>query len=66
MSVCEQVVGQQDRLSRLQVCLAGHDRDRMRGGLNGQGLDHVERTGGDPAHGVAQPHPEQGGDLVVA
>ena len=39
---------------------------RVRGGLGGQRADEVEHTVGDPAHRVAQPHPEQGGHLVVA
>ena len=46
--------------------LARHDRGRVRGGLGGQRGDDVERAVGDPADGVAQPHPEQRGHLVVS
>ncbi len=59
-------MGQQDGLRRLQMGLAGHDRRRMRGGLRRQRGDDVEHAVADGPHGVAQPHPEQRGDLVVA
>lgn len=62
----EQMVCQQDRLGGLQVGFAGHDGARVCGGLLCQRTDHVEHTGGDPAHRVAQPHPKQRGHLVVA
>jgi len=35
-------------------------------GLSGERANDVEHTGGDPSHGVTQPHPEQSGYLVVA
>ncbi len=38
----------------------------MRRGLHRQRVDHVQHAVGDAADGVAQPHPEQGGHLVVA
>ncbi len=60
------MVGQQDRLSGLQVRLAGHDGVRVCGGLGGQGADNVERAGGHATYRVTQPHPKQGGHLVVS
>ena len=66
MRVCQQVVCEQDRLGGLQVGLARHDRVRMCRRLVGQRRHHIEHTVGHPAHPVAQPHPEQSGDLVVA
>ncbi len=62
----QQMVGEQDGLGGLQVGLAGHDGVRVRGGLIRQCRDDVESAVGDPGHGVAQPHPEQSGHLVVA
>ena len=61
----KKVMRQQNRLRGLQMRLAGHDRRRMRGGLRGQCLNHTEDTVGHPAHGVAQPHPEQRGHLII-
>ena len=66
MCVGEQVMGQQHRLRGLQVGLARHDRGRMGRRLGGQRRDHLQHPVGHPAHGVPQPHPEQGGHLVVA
>ena len=64
--VGEQMVSQQDRLRRLQVCLAGHDRGRVRRRLGGQRRNHVEYAVGDPPHRVAQPQPKQRGHLIVS
>ena len=61
----KQMVGQQYRLSCLQVRLSRHGCRRVSRGLAGQRLDHTQHTDGDPAHGVAQPHPEQRGHLVI-
>ncbi len=57
---------QQDRLRRLQMGLAGHDRRRVGGGLSGQRADDLEAAVGDPSDGVAQPDPKQRGHLVVS
>lgn len=38
----------------------------MRRGLHRQRVDHLQYAVGDAAHGVAQPHPEQCGHLIVA
>ena len=62
----QQMMGQQHRLGGLQVCFAGHDRARVRGRLGGERFDDGEDTVGHPAHGVAQPHPEQCGHLIIA
>ena len=62
----QQMMRQQHRLGGLQVCLAGHDRARVRGRLGGERFDDGEDTVGHPAHGVAQPHPEQCGHLIIA
>ena len=64
--VGEQVVGQQDRLRRLQMGLARQDRGGMRGGLGGQRRHDLEHAVGDPADRVAQPHPKQRGHLVIS
>ena len=57
---------QQHRLCGLQMCLAGHDRRRVRGRLRGERLDETEHSVGHPAHRVTQPHPQQRGHLIVA
>ncbi len=57
---------QQHRLRVLQVGAAGQHRAGVLGGLGDEGVDDVEDTGDDAAVGVAQPHPEQRGNLVVA
>ena len=66
MRVRQQVMGQQNGLGRLKVRLTRHDRLRMRVGLRHQRLDDPEHAIGHPVHRVAQPHPQQGGHLVVA
>ena len=62
----QQVVGEQDRLSGLQVGLARHDRVRVGIGLCDQCRNQLQRSVGHPAHRVAQPHPEQCRHLVIA
>ena len=62
----QQVVGQQHGLRRLQVRLAGHDRGRVCGRLGCERGSHVQRTVADRGDGVAQPHAEEGGHLVIA
>ena len=57
---------EQDRLRSLQVGFSGHDRRRVCGGLCGQRRHHFQRRIADPAHGIAQPHPEQRGHLVIS
>ena len=66
MRMGQQMMGEQDRLGRLQMCLSGHDGRRMRGGLRGQCGHQLERAVGDPPDSVAQPEPKQGGHLVVS
>ena len=66
MRVRQKVMREQNRLRRLQVGLARHDRGRVRGGLGGQRGHQVERGVADVADGVAQPHAEQRGHLVVS
>jgi hypothetical protein len=61
-----QVVREQHRLGVLQVRPPGHRGVRVRRGLRDERVDDVQDAGADPARGVAQPHPEQGGHLVVA
>jgi hypothetical protein len=64
--VREQVVRQQDRLRVLQVGPARHRDPEVRVGLVHQGVDDVEDQPGQVARGIAQAHPQQRGDLVVA
>jgi hypothetical protein len=64
--VGEQVVREQYRLGVLQVRTARHHGGRVLVDLVQQRLDDVHDPGGDPPGAVAQPHPEQRGDLVVA
>ena len=66
VGVGEQMMGQQDRLRRLQMGLARHDRRGMRCGLHGKRRNHVEHAVADGPHRVAQPHPKQRGHLVVS
>ena len=66
MGVGQQMVCEQNRLRRLQMRLAGHHGERVGGGLIRQHRDDVEHAEGDAPHRIAQPHPEQGGDLIVA
>jgi hypothetical protein len=62
----QQVMRQQDRLRRLQMSLARHDRGRMRRGLRRQCRHDLERSVGDPSDRIAQPQPEQRGHLVIS
>ena len=57
---------EQHGLGVLQVGPAGQNRVRMPLRLRHQRFDDVERACDDPLRRVAQPHPEEGGDLVVA
>ena len=66
MGVREQMVGQQDRLSGLQMRLARHDGARVSRGLVGQCADEVQRARGHTPERVAQPHPKQRGHLVIS
>ena len=66
MRMCQQLVRQQHRLSRLRVSLARHDGIRVCLGLSDQGADQVRDIQCNAAHGIAQPHAEQGCHLVIA
>ena len=62
----QQVVAEQHRLGVLQVRASRHRRVRVGLGLPDQGVDDAEHLPGDDPGVVAQVHPPQGGDLVVA
>ncbi len=68
--VCEQVVAEEHRLRVLQVRAPGHDGAEARAEvllrLVGQRPYQVEDLPGDGARMVAEEHPEQRRDLVVA
>ena len=65
MGVREQVMRKQHRLRRLQVSLARHHRIGVRPCLTDQCVHHIENSRRHHPHGVAQPHPKEGGHLVV-
>ena len=59
-------MGEQHRLGVLHMGAAGHDRISRLFGLTDQRLDDVKELSGDEAGVAAQPHADEGCDLVVA
>ena len=59
-------MGEEHWLGVLQVGAAGHRHAAVAGGLVDERVDDVEHQARDRAGVVAQVHPEQRGDLVVA
>ena len=64
--VGQQVVGEQHRLGVLEVGAPGHHRAEVGAALLGERVDQREHLLGDHQRVVAQEHPQQRGDLVVA
>ena len=59
-------MGHEHRLGVLHVRAPGHDRLPRALGLGHEGVDDVEQPAADVAGLVAQVHPDEGGNLVVA
>ena len=64
--VRQQVVGQQHRLCVLQVGPPGHGDPEVGVRLPDEGLDDIEHQSADHPRVLAQVHPKECGDLVVA
>ena len=62
----QQVVREEHGLRMLQVGPAGHRDPEVHLSLRDQSVDDVEHEGTDDTRALAQVHPEQRGDLVVA